>query len=77
MADNIEGVDESRSSNVAEVRKQVLTLVTRKFEGTIEKPIDNVVLKVLSKRRKKWRKRHHLSPKGKKPSTSKPILRTV
>lgn len=66
MADNGEGGDENRSSNIAELRKQVLSLVTRRFEGTIEKPISDVVSRVLCKRRKKWRKRHDLPSEGKK-----------
>ena len=71
MADNGEGGGGNDSSAIAEIRKQVLTLVTRNFEGAIEKPIDDVVSRVLSKRRKKWRKRHCLS-KGTKPNTFEP-----
>lgn len=66
MADYSEGGVECKSSNIVELRKQVLSLVTRKFEGTIEKPIDDVVSGVLLKRRKKWRRRHHLSSEGEK-----------
>ena len=66
MADNGEGGKGSSSSNIAELRKQVITLVARKFEGTIEKPIDDVVSNVLTKRRKKWRKRHKLPAQGEK-----------
>ena len=66
MADNSEGGNGSSSSNIAELRKQVITLVARKFEGTLEKPIDDVVSKVLNKRRKKWRKRHKLPAEGEK-----------
>lgn len=66
MADYSEGGVESKSSNIAELRKQVLSLVTRKFEGTIEKPIDDVVSGVLMKRRKKWRRRHNLPSEGEK-----------
>ena len=68
MADNREGVGDSRAPSISELQKQVLSLVVRRFESTVEKPIDEVVLKVLSKRRKKWRRRHHLTPReGQKP----------
>lgn len=69
MADNREGGGGNGKANITELRKQVLTLVSRNFEGTVEKPIDDVVSRVLAKRRKKWRKRHNLSSEGAKPIT--------
>lgn len=69
MADNSEGGGSTVKANIAELRKQVLTLVARNFEGTVEKPIDDVVSRILYKRRKKWRKRHNLSCEGAKPNT--------
>lgn len=74
MADYSEGGVESKSSNIAELRKQALSLVTRKFEGTVEKPIDDVVSGVLVKRRKKWRRRHNLPSEGEKRKVSTKYL---
>ena len=70
MADNGEGGGEKPRTNITELRQQVLTLVVRNFEGAAEKPIDDVVSRVLTKRRKKWRKRHNLPSEGNKLSTS-------
>ena len=66
MADCGEGGVGKTSSNIAELRKQVLTWAARNFEGTLEKPIDDDVSRLLAKRRKKWRKRHNLPPEGEK-----------
>ena len=68
MADNREAAGESQAASISELQDQVLSIVVTKLERTVEKPIDNIVLKVLSKRRKKWRKRHHLvAREGEKP----------
>ena len=68
MAHNREAAGERQAPSISELQDQVLNIVVTKLEGTIEKPIDNIVLKVLSKRRKKWRRRHHLVLReGEKP----------
>ena len=71
MADNGEGGGEKPRTDITGLRQQVLTLVARNFEGAAEKPIDEVVSRVLTKRRKKWRKRHNLPSEGNKLSTYK------
>ena len=70
MADNGEGGGEKPRTDITELRQQVLTLVSRNFQGAAEKPIDEVASRVLTKRRKKWRKRHNLTSEGNKPNTS-------
>ena len=71
MADTGEGGSVKRGTDIAELRQQVLTFVARSLRGAVEKPIDEAVSRVLSKRRRKWRKRHNLPSEGNKPNTSK------
>ena len=70
MADNGKGGGAKPRTDITGLRQQVLTLVSRNFEGAAEKPIDEVACRVLTKRRKKWRKRHKLPSEGNKLSTS-------
>ena len=69
MADNGEGGDEKPGTDIAQLRQQVLTFVARSLQGAAEKPIDEVVSRVLTKRRRKWRRRHNLPSEGNKLST--------